>query len=85
MRHNRGLEASPRCAVYWEWKEGGYQLGAPRRQVALSDLQPGNLVLDVKTPTAPCYHDADRIADACEAPAVSDPGLTDPTLTGASV
>jgi hypothetical protein len=29
--------------------------------------------------------DADEIADACEAPVVSDPVLTDPALTGASV
>ena len=42
-------------------------------------------VLGAKTPPAPLYHDADGIGDACEAPVVSDPILTDPAFTGASV
>ncbi len=44
-------------------------------------------VLDAKTPPAPYYHDADAdgIGDICEAPVVSDPVLTDPAPTGASV
>jgi hypothetical protein len=32
MRHDPGLEASPRCAIYWKWKGGGHQDRARRRQ-----------------------------------------------------
>ena len=92
MRHDRGLEASPRCAVYWKWKRGVTKVElddakAPAGATGSTTSCFAARVLDANTPPAPYYRDADAdgIGDACEAPVVSDPVLTDPALTGASV
>jgi hypothetical protein len=50
MRDDRGLEASPRCAVYWKWKGGVHQDSLDDAKVALSELEADGLVVQAKAP-----------------------------------
>ena len=45
MRHDRGLEASPGCAVYWKWKGGATKIGLDDAKAALSEFEADGLVV----------------------------------------
>src|SRR5215211_9543802 len=49
MRHDRGLEASPRCAVYWKWKEEASQPNGARLIRAGAYCSPGPSLLSLFT------------------------------------
>jgi hypothetical protein len=45
MRHDPGLAASPRCAIYWKWKEGATKIELDDAKAALSELEADDLVV----------------------------------------